>query len=156
MDACIVLGVTFIALTYVLSSSPTFAQQISQTSVPPAPTHKSVTIVIGNKFQGVLNASTTALRIFVLATTILITTVAGCLSAAAKRPKKAAILFHPARNISATRRLCHPTRSRQPARRVQTFSMSNINKKSGSLNIWNGAPRFVFLRKSCEKFVDPP
>jgi hypothetical protein len=62
MDACIVLGVTFIALAYVLSSSPTFAQQISQTSVPPAPTHKSVTIVIGNKFQEVLNASTTALR----------------------------------------------------------------------------------------------
>src|ERR1700746_2625602 len=62
MDACFVLGVTFIALAYVLSSSPTFAQQISQTSVLPAPTHKSVTIVIGNKFQQVLNASTTALR----------------------------------------------------------------------------------------------
>lgn len=60
MDACIVLG-TFIALAYVLSSSPTFAQQISQSSVPPA-THKSVTIVMGNKFQQVLNASTTALR----------------------------------------------------------------------------------------------
>jgi hypothetical protein len=51
MDACIVLGVTFIALAY-----------ISQTSVPPAPTHKSVTIAIGNKFQQVLNANTTALR----------------------------------------------------------------------------------------------
>jgi hypothetical protein len=62
MDACIMLGVTFISLAYALSSSPTFAQQISQTSVPPAPTHKSVTIVIGNKFQQVLNASTTALR----------------------------------------------------------------------------------------------
>ena len=62
MDAFIVLGVTFIALAYVLSSSQTFAQQISQTSVPPAPTHKSVTIVIGNNFQQVLNASTTALR----------------------------------------------------------------------------------------------
>jgi hypothetical protein len=55
MDACIVLAVTFIALAYVLSSSPTLAQQISQTSVPPVPTHKSVTIVIGNKFQQVLN-----------------------------------------------------------------------------------------------------
>ena len=50
MDAYIVLGVTFIALAYILSSSPTFAQQITQTSRPPAPTHKSVTIVIGNKF----------------------------------------------------------------------------------------------------------
>jgi len=43
-------------------SSPTLAQQISQTSVPPAPTHKSVTIVIGNKFREALNASRTALR----------------------------------------------------------------------------------------------
>jgi hypothetical protein len=52
----------FLAIACVLSCSPTFAQQISQASRPPAPTHKSVTIVIGNKFQEVLNASTTALR----------------------------------------------------------------------------------------------
>jgi hypothetical protein len=62
MDACIVLGVTFIALAYVLSPSPTFAQQISRASRPPAPTHKSVTIVIGNTFQVVLASSGTALR----------------------------------------------------------------------------------------------
>jgi hypothetical protein len=62
MDAYIVLGAAFLAIACALSSSPTFAQQISQTSVPPAPTHKSVTIVIGKKFQQVLNASTTALR----------------------------------------------------------------------------------------------
>lgn len=61
MDAYIVLGAAFLAMACALSFSPTFAQQISQTSVPPA-THKSVTIAIGNKFQEVLNASTTALR----------------------------------------------------------------------------------------------
>ena len=62
MGAYTVSGAGPLAIACVLSSSPAFAQQISQTSVPPAPTHKSVTIVIGNKFQEVLNASTTALR----------------------------------------------------------------------------------------------
>ena len=62
MGAYTVSGAGSLAIAWVLSSSPAFAQQISQTSVPPAQTHKSVTIVIGNKFQGVLNASTTALR----------------------------------------------------------------------------------------------
>ena len=56
MDACIVLGVASLAIALLLGSA-TFAQ-----TTPPTPTHKSVTIVIGNKFQQVLNASTTALR----------------------------------------------------------------------------------------------
>jgi hypothetical protein len=60
MGAYTVSGAGSLAIAWVLSSSPAFAQQISQTSVPRAPTHKSVTIVIGNKFQEVLNASTTA------------------------------------------------------------------------------------------------
>jgi len=55
MDACVVLGVASLAIALLLGSAA-FAQ------TPPAPTHKSVTIVIGNKFQGVLNASTIALR----------------------------------------------------------------------------------------------
>jgi hypothetical protein len=68
MGAYTVSGAGSLAIACVLSSSPTFAQQISQTSVSPAPTHKSVTIVIGNKFQEVLNASTTALRMLHIST----------------------------------------------------------------------------------------
>jgi hypothetical protein len=55
MLSCIVLSAAALAIALLLGSA-TFAQ------TPPAPTHKSVTIVIGNKFQGVLNASTIALR----------------------------------------------------------------------------------------------
>src|ERR1700751_1982059 len=62
MGAYTVSGAGWLAIAWGLSPAPAVAQQISQPSVPRAPTHKSVTIVIGNKFQGVLNASTIALR----------------------------------------------------------------------------------------------
>jgi hypothetical protein len=55
MDACIVLGIASLAIALLLGSAA-FAQ------TPPASTHKLVTIVTGNKFQEVLNASATALR----------------------------------------------------------------------------------------------
>src|ERR1700751_2105179 len=62
MGAYTVSGAGWLAIAWGLSPAPAVAQQISQPSVPRAPTHKSVTIVIGNRFQQVLNASTTALR----------------------------------------------------------------------------------------------
>ncbi|MGA8693235.1 MAG: hypothetical protein WB689_05210 [Xanthobacteraceae bacterium] len=51
-----------LAITLLLSSPPTFAQQIDQASVPPAPSHSSVSILTENTFQQVLASSTTARR----------------------------------------------------------------------------------------------
>lgn len=52
-----------LAIVSILSCSPAFAQQISQTSAPPAPTDRFVTIVTGNTFQQVLASSTTDRRV---------------------------------------------------------------------------------------------
>ena len=113
MDACIVLGVTSLAMALLLGSAA-FAQ------TPPASTNKVVTIGTGNKFQQVLASRGTELRMLRIGNNN--TNDDNLLGVCAKR-------FYPARNISATRRLCHRTRSKQPARRVQTLSMSNINKQ---------------------------
>ena len=55
MDACIALGVASLAIVLLLESTA-FAQ------TPPAPTHTVVTIATGNKFQQILAASGTQLR----------------------------------------------------------------------------------------------
>jgi len=55
MDACIVLGVASLAIVLLLESTA-FAQ------TPPAPTDTVVTIATGNKFQQILAASGTQLR----------------------------------------------------------------------------------------------
>ena len=122
MAACIVLGVASLAIAF-LFGSRAFAQS------SPAPTDTVVTINTANKFQQVLASSGTARRMLALATTIPTMIYVGCLWEAAEPPKKVAILFQPARSIFATHRLCHRTRSKQPASLVRTPSMSNINKK---------------------------
>ena len=117
MDACVVLGVASLAIALLLGSAA-FAQ------TPPAPTHKSIS------FKGCSMRAQSPFGCFGLGTTIPMVTVAGCLLVAGKRPKKVAMRFHPAKNISATGRLCHPMRSKPPARLVRTRSMSNINNES--------------------------
>jgi hypothetical protein len=57
LDAYIVLGAAFLVIACLLSFSPTFAQRISQATVPPASTQSSVTITTGNTFQVVLAPS---------------------------------------------------------------------------------------------------
>ena len=131
MDAYIVLGAAFLAIACALSSSPTFAQQISQTSVPPAPTHKSVTIVIGKKFQQVLNASTAALRMLRISNNNTNDDSCWVFVGSGQASKEASYEVPPGKKY-----LCYPPFVPSDAiqatceSRVQTLSMSNINKKS--------------------------
>jgi hypothetical protein len=138
MLSCIVLSAAALAITLLLGSG-TFAQ------TPPAPTHKSVTIVIGNKFQGVLNASTIALRMLRISNNN--TNDDSCwVFVGSSRASKEASYEVPLGKEYLRYPPFVPSDAIQATCAYQTLSMSNTNKKIAALGT---APPRTF----CGKFL---